>query len=251
MRIVMFLCALLLSQKLFAGGTITFEVPGPFPDLIGGSPVLPGDFPASVYASMGASRCTATLVNTRVLLMAAHCVSNNGSAKFSIRDRKFEAICTHHPMYRSNYTADFALCRVLEPVEYVTFETMDLTPSVAVNEKLLLTGYGCTQAGGGGGNDGIYRAGYAPVLKVPSATSTNFDMVTKGTSALCYGDSGGPVFKIQTTGRRVLVGINSRGDIRTISYLPALYKAKDFFENWAKTNNQKICGLHNDALNCR
>ncbi len=116
----------------------------------------------------------------------------------------------------------------------------------------MLTGYGCVQPGGGGGNDGTYRIGEAKVSSIPSRDN---DIVTRGGAALCFGDSGGPAFKYLNAEKtkRVVISVNSRGDIRTTSYLPATHTAmaKKFFKDFAEKNGLKICGVHADAMGCR
>ena len=220
-------------------------------DLIGGRTASLSDWPASVYSSQGNSRCTSTVVGERVLLIAAHCVSDGGKASFKVGGVQYSSICTHSDDYEGNATADYSLCAVDKVVEGISYEVVNQDKdSVKVGDELLLTGFGCIQPGGGGGNDGTYRIGEAKVTRTPSGT--NNDIVTSGGAALCFGDSGGPAFKVTGT-KRVQVSINSRGDIRTTSYLSALHtdQAKAFFSSWYEKNGQKICGVHKDAKGCR
>ena len=114
-----------------------------------------------------------------------------------------------------------------------------------------LTGYGCVQPGGGGGNDGVFRIGNARVTRLPSGS--NNDTVTSGGAALCFGDSGGAAYVLDDNGGRRIFGINSRGDIRTTSYLSSTYTAsfRNFVASWAQSNGQRICGVHADAPGCR
>jgi hypothetical protein len=105
----------------------------------------------------------------------------------------------------------------------------------------LLTGYGCVNKGGGGGNDGYLRIGEAKVTKVP--TNTNFDIVSKGTAALCFGDSGGPAYKNDR-----LIGVNSRGNIENTSYVSAVHMADEsYMLTWAKANKVEICGVNRNC----
>lgn len=220
-------------------------------NLIGGTPADPKDWPASVYASMNNASCSATVVGEKVLLIAAHCVSNGGKASFSIGPNRYTSTCTHSPDYRRDDTADWALCVVDRPVTGIKYEVLATEAAVCqAGQKLMLTGYGCTRPGGGGGNDGVYRIGEATINRCPDRDN---DIVTKGSAALCYGDSGGPAFKVESDGKRKLVSVNSRGDIRTTSYLSAIFtdKAKAFIADWSSRNQLKICGVHADAKDCR
>lgn len=219
--------------------------------LIGGKEADPKDWPASVYSSQGNSRCTATIVGPRTLFIAAHCVGNGHQATFSAGGGSYRSTCTHSPDYDMDATADWALCLIDSEVKNVPYEHIATDPqTVAVGDSLMLTGYGCTQPGGGGGNDGTYRIGEAKVSEIPGSSN---DIITKGGAALCFGDSGGPAFKILPDGKRLQVSINSRGDIKTTSYLSAVYtpKAKQFIAQWKQQNGQKICGLDVDTQGCR
>lgn len=221
------------------------------PVLIGGTPADPKDYPATVYSSQGSSRCTATIVGKRVLLIAAHCVGNGKSAVFKAGGKDYSSTCNHHPEYRGNSTADWALCKVNQDIVNVQFESVNTDANAyKVGDKLLLTGFGCTQPGGGGGNDGIYRIGESEITKLPSGT--NYDIVTSGGAALCFGDSGGPAFLV-TGNSRKQVSVNSRGDIRRVSYLVATATSsfQGFAGKWLVDNNLQMCGMSDQAEGCR
>ena len=241
------------------------------PFLIGGTPADPKDWPASVYASMSNARCSATVVGERVLLIAAHCVRNGGTASFAVGAHKYASKCTHAPEYvhaawrehqaalvegttpfvaELNSTADWALCLVDKPVLGAPFEKVAVMNPFKVGDQARLTGYGCVRPGGGGGNDGVFRIGMAQVTRLPSGS--NNDTVTRGGAALCYGDSGGGAY-YENGKDRLLFGVNSRGDIRTTSYLSSTFTgtAQAFFKAWAEKNAEKICGVHVDAKGCR
>lgn len=220
-------------------------------ELINGAPAKPGDYPACVYASMSSSRCSATVVGERVLLIASHCVSNGGSASFSVGANQYKCRGAHGPGYPRNSTADWTLCLTDKKVVGAPYEHVLADASLLkVGTKVRLAGYGCTRSGGGGGNDGVFRTGLAEVIDLP--TGTDYDTVTRGGAALCYGDSGGPAF-LEVGAARYVFGVNSRGDISTTSYLSSTYVKAflDFAVSWSNKNGQKICGVHADALGCR
>lgn len=216
--------------------------------LINGEVADMKNFPASVKAG----GCTATVVGEKTIILASHCVSNGGSTSFTTQGIKYTGKCTRAKAYSNNNTADWALCLMDKKVEGVPYEHLNIDDGrVRVDDTLLLTGYGCTQSGGGGG-DGKYRTGKSKVIRVPSGSSN--DIITKGNAALCYGDSGGPAFSVvEKTGERFVVAINSRGNISTTSYLSSISTrvAKDFLEEWSQKNNQRLCGMHADAVGCR
>lgn len=222
------------------------------PKLIGGREAAKADWPASVYSSQGNSRCTSTVVGKRTVLTAAHCVGNGGTLTFTdLAGKKYTSKCTHAPEYRGNSTADWALCLVTEDVSMLAEVLNQDEDLVKVGDEVLLAGYGCIRRGGSGGNDGKYRIGEAKVTQVPSGRS--FDIVTKGNAALCFGDSGGAAFMLLPDDKRLLISVNSRGDIATTSYLSSVATApfKAFVKSWSEKNGQKVCGVHDDAEGCR
>ena len=213
--------------------------------LINGKVANKADWPASLKAG----GCTSTVIGPRTLLIAAHCIRNNG--KVSVAGG-YSAVCTHHPDYRSNKTADWALCLLNKEVTGVPFEHINVDPTrVRMGDTLTLTGYGCTKKGGGG-TDGNYRTGESKVIRLPS--TKNHDIVTKGGAALCYGDSGGPAFLVDADNRhRWVVSVNSRGNISTTSYLSSVAndKFQDFLKSWTAKHEQKVCGVDSDLAGCR
>jgi hypothetical protein len=223
--------------------------------LINGTPAVKKDWPASVYATLSNSRCTATVIGEKVLLIAAHCVNDGGTASFTIGNNTYKATCSQSPDYKSNDTADWSLCSIDKSVSEIKYELVNQDPLVhKTGQVLQLTGYGCVKSPGTGGNDGIYRIGESIVTQIPSGTSN--DIVTKGGggAALCFGDSGGPAFLWDSAKKkRWVVAVNSRGDISTTSYLSSIStpKAKTFFKNWMNKTRLEICGISTTAKNCR
>lgn len=217
------------------------------PTLIGGTVAPAGMFPASPWVG----NCSATLIGDRVLDTAAHCVSNGGTKTFEIGSTRYTAKCAHHPSYRGNSTADWALCLVDKVVAGVPFERVPKDAAQVdckVGAKYTLTGYGCQRWGGG--IDGKFRYGTAEVTSCPSGT--NYDIVTRATVALCSGDSGGGGYRIDGEDRWAIM-VNSRSNTTTTSYMPSRGTSafRDWALGWAAGNGVKICGLHADAANCR
>ncbi len=220
------------------------------PTLIGGVPADPAKWPASVYARAGGAACSATVVAEQTVLIAAHCVDDGKAISFSVGPNQYSAKCTHSPDYKADSTADWSLCKVTTKVVGVPYESVVTDGGWCSKGKAVrLTGYGCVKEGGGGGNDGVYRIGTADVVTCPSR---NNDTTTKGGAALCFGDSGGPAFVEFPDGSRQVFGVNSRGDIKTTSYLSSMWttKAKAFLSGWQATNKQVICGWPG-ATGCR
>lgn len=228
------------TKKIIAGTLATAALGVPV--LIGGKIVDKAKYPGIVRISSGGGGCTAALVGPNALLTAAHCVGNGGRVSFKHAGLSYTSEgCAHHPGYKENHTQDFALCKIKDVKSPWVSVNADHN-LVKVGDLIVLSGYGCTDKGGGGGNDGYLRMGEAKVKRVPSGS--NFDIVATGAAALCFGDSGGPAFK-----GSVLVGVNSRGNIEDTSYVSAVHMAdQDYMLSWANANATAICGVNKDCI---
>ena len=235
MRFVLALL-LLVSTRAFAQA-----------ELIGGTVADPSQWMASPWVG----NCSSTLIGDRVLMTAAHCVSNGGTKSFSIGTTVYRGTCTHHSSYRGNSTADWALCRLSSAVPNVPFEVIATSDQAAcsVGKSFTWTGYGCQRWGGG--IDGKFRTGAVATIRCPSGN--NYDTITRGSVALCSGDSGGGGYVVEADGKRYVVGVNSRSNTTDTSYISSTYVGS--FRTWAQTwgdaNGVKICGIHADAQGCR
>lgn len=243
------------------------QLPQPVePKLINGKPARPADFPASFYQSSGVGRCTASLIGPKVLLTAAHCVSNGGTVKIKISATTFKGKCTHHEQWQDgdgDKSADYSLCLLDKEIAGVTPERLDLNGAgMNVGGKVLLAGFGCTQENMSGGNDGIFRIGLTKIATLPgyNAAQPN-DMLTessleeKAPAIVCPGDSGGSVYHLKSdlvvSGTRSIVAVNSRVGLESdtkvngFSYLVATFTEpfKSFVKQWSKKNKVQICGL--------
>lgn len=230
------------------------------PSLIGGVAIDKAAYPETIYIKQGNSRCTASVIGPYVIMTAGHCVPDGGEIQpaswtpepevtFDYEEVAATAKCKQHPLYRDNKEdLDFALCHtsVRLDVKYGIISKK----GPALGDVVSLAGYGCIQAGGGGGNDGVLRVGQAKVTQLPSGASDWY--FAQGGSALCFGDSGGPSFlKIgdPKSEDHFIIGVNSRGNIKDLSLLTALYldKSIKFFEDFAKAEGVEICGINKEC----
>ena len=118
---------------------------------------------------------------------------------------------------------------------------MYLGAGVDIGQDIFLLGYGCTNPGGGGGNDGVLRIGGSTV-----SGFSDSDFVSKRVdgSALCFGDSGGPTYVKTESGYRI-VGISSKGNIVDTNYSAylSLPQVRTFLKQTAATHQISICGV--------
>lgn len=246
----------------------TMKVPAadenPQVQVIGGTKADPAQWPKTfVFANPSGGGCTSTGVGERTIITAAHCIPNGATGVVEIGNKRIPTVCAHHPEYRSNSgdqpgwekyaSPDFALCYLSDSLPGGLFERIDTQGANILNGKQVhLLGYGCTQPGGGDGGFGVLFEGKSTVIGVP--TAPNYYTYTNG-AAVCFGDSGGGAYQLLGAGnaRRLLVAINSRGNISTISLLSTTKEQGfiDWAKSWAQSKNTKICGIHTDATGCR
>lgn len=161
------------------------------------------------------SACTGTLIGTRAVLTAAHCVAAKTPPYELMHPVNFyigglygtrytAATAIVHPSYAGGNNADIAVVLLTEDVTDFTPIQISSAPPI-VGEEVVLVGYGKT--GEDSGNFGtMHRA--VNIISSVEAQIFRIEGVGGGTGNICNGDSGGPTFAVRN-GREVLIGIHS------------------------------------------
>lgn len=244
-----FIAALLVC--LVAGISYAKEEPKPAafikkkgkaaPTLINGTEVTEG-YDEVVRLRIGNATCTGTAIAPRVIATAAHCIKDNQRAMAFVKSNTYEGFGVRSPRYpRQDH--DLAVIILDKPIEEnISFATVG---QVKLERGLImeLLGFGCTDVGGQGGIDGKLRKGQSQIIGF-----SGYDVVSRmdGGSALCFGDSGGPAFVIDNKGEKILIAINSKGNIRDTNYNTRidLKISQQFYKQVAEKHKVEICGIN-------
>ena len=218
------------------------------PTLINGQPVDRGAWPEVVRISVNSGGCTATLVGPNCAVTAAHCGPNGATGSLELFNGTVVSFTViRMPQYQNGTTYDLSLLKLGQEVA-TPFARVGLNHTFSIGQQVLLAGYGCTNSNGTGGNDGILRIGPSKIVG-ESGTDIVSEWKEQNGAALCFGDSGGPMFtEAASAGNRVLVAVNSKGNIRDTNYNMRLNLelVANFLNQSAAQYGLKIKGLNFD-----
>lgn len=256
----------------------------------GGAKPVAGDWRSIVIASMpaasGLRSCTATLVGPKVLLTAAHCVDAGDDKPVRVvvlqvasKDLTFD--CAIDEAYlaagfynvvwpRSDTSPDYALCAMRPmagpvPALFDSYprDRLDLA-ALKANDPVLITGYGCVQMDVDLQTPDLKPGPFAAAFNVGDETVDTIGsrvVTTKSAAAkepaLCFGDSGGPLFSGVTTASpetpRRLRAVNSQVSVSTFELVSTMAtlssnEFRQFLACWRKTHPGYHIFVHDESL---
>lgn len=226
------------------------------------------------------SICTGTLIEKKIILTAAHCVSSpflvavyaifstdiKTAAQSDIREIISGAV---HSDYMKNVKEtdlgmqtehnDIALLGFNQeaPADFKTAKLAVTAAKELVNTSLTLTGFGVTNAvvsrkvvGTDGkeqilrvpseGSGTLRKVDNIPVVEV-SAAQKEIMLDQKSRGGACHGDSGGPAFTKLQDGSTIQVGVTSRGTEELGNCTEgAIYTAVSGYTDWIKEKSKII-----------
>lgn len=177
----------------------------------------PGHAAAGILHSGNIAACTGTLIGSRTVLTAAHCVTTDSPPHQLLSPIHFyldgfsgtkysASSATVHPSYAGANIADLAVVRLSQEISGVAPAPIsDVAPQPG--EKVKLVGYGRTSEQADSSQFGTKRV--APNTIDQVAEQTFLVLGAGGTDGnLCNGDSGGPTFASRG-GAEAIIGVHS------------------------------------------
>ncbi|XP_077277070.1 trypsin-1 [Temnothorax americanus] len=236
--------------------------------IVGGVETIVNQYPwMALLMYRGQFYCGGTVINSRYVLTAAHCIDRFDANKLIVRilehdrnltgesktqDFQVEKTIKHSGYSTTNYDSDIALLKLRNAITFEDLMRPACLPEQAktfAGEKGIVTGWGAVKEGGS--VSPFLQEVVVPILtnkecratKYPSRRITDNMLCAgfkEGGKDSCQGDSGGPLH-IEKNSVHQVVGVVSWGEGCAQPGYPGVYTRVNRFLSWIASNTKDGC----------